>query len=66
MEQTDGDMVSREGSSRPPYLVSTLGMFIIDQFRFEDEVTGEDLGDRGLGNQIGGGGTYFAIGARMW
>lgn len=47
-------------------LVSTLGMFIIDTFRFEDEQTGANLGDRGLGEQIGGGGTYFAIGARMW
>lgn len=49
-----------------PCLVGTLGMFIIDQFRFEDEKTGEDLGDRGLGTHIGGGGTYFTIGARMW
>ncbi|PWN34368.1 Ribokinase-like protein [Meira miltonrushii] len=46
-------------------LVSTLGMFIIDTFRFEDEQTGASLGDRGLGEQIGGGGTYFAVGARM-
>lgn len=47
-------------------LMSTLGMFIIDTFRFEDEQTGADLGDRGLGEQIGGGGTYFIIGARIW
>lgn len=47
-------------------LLSTLGMFIIDTFRFEDEHSGANLGDRGLGEQIGGGGTYFAIGARMW
>lgn len=49
-----------------PCLVGTLGMFILDQFRFEDEETGKDLGDGGLGWQIGGGGTYFAVGARMW
>ena len=60
---TDG---GRQSEGQPPCLIGTLGMFIIDQFRFEDEQTGEDLGDRGLGNQIGGGGTYFAIGARMW
>lgn len=59
MDQTDGET----GST---CLISTLGMFIIDQFRFEDVMTGVDLGDRGLGNQIGGGGTYFAIGARIW
>jgi hypothetical protein len=53
------------GRNGAPCLVSTLGMFIIDQFRFEDEVTGEDLGDRGLGNQVGGGGTFFACGARL-
>lgn len=47
-------------------LISTLGMFIIDTFRFEDEEFGTNLGDRGLGEQIGGGGTYFAIGARVW
>lgn len=46
--------------------IATLGMFIIDTLRYEDTITGEDLGDRGFGEQIGGGGTYFALGARMW
>ncbi|UZJ52116.1 hypothetical protein CBS101457_001436 [Exobasidium rhododendri] len=49
-----------------PCQVGTLGMFIIDEFQFEDEVTGDNLGDQGMGSHIGGGGTYFAIGARMW
>lgn len=53
-----------EGSKQP--LVGTLGMFIIDTFRFIDASTGQDLGDKGRGEQIGGGGTYFAVGARMW
>lgn len=39
-------------------LVSTLGMFIIDDIRLED---GEEM--RGL---IGGGGTYVVAGARLW
>ncbi|PWN51756.1 hypothetical protein IE53DRAFT_409938 [Violaceomyces palustris] len=47
-------------------LVASLGMFIIDVFQYIDPLTGEDLGDRGRGEQIGGGGCYFAIGARMW
>lgn len=46
--------------------VATLGMFILDTFRYEDEQTGQDLGDHGKGEQIGGGGTYFAVGARIW
>lgn len=41
-------------------------MFIIDTFRFIDPVDGRDMGNKGLGEQIGGGGCYFAIGARMW
>lgn len=53
-------------ASAPETWAATLGMFIIDIFRFEDPQTGQDLGDRGLGDQIGGGGTYFAIGARVW
>lgn len=65
-EEEGGKEELGEASSQTPCLVSTLGMFIIDQFRFEDEVTKQDLGDKGLGHQIGGGGTYFAIGARMW
>lgn len=41
-------------------------MFIIDTFQFLDPATGADLGNKGLQDQIGGGGCYFAIGARVW
>lgn len=43
-----------------------MGMFIIDSFRFIDPIDNRDLGDKGLKEQIGGGGCYFVIGARMW
>lgn len=46
--------------------LGTMGMFILDTFRFIDAVDGRDLGDKGMEEQIGGGGCYFAIGARMW
>ncbi|KAK0570054.1 hypothetical protein OC861_000361 [Tilletia horrida] len=49
-----------------PCRLATLGMFIIDEFQFIDPVTGADEGDHGLGDQVGGGGTYFTIGARVW
>lgn len=62
----EGDKKQDKAGDAASCLVSTLGMFIIDHFKFEDEETGRDLGDKGLGHQIGGGGTYFAIGARMW
>ncbi|KAI0676919.1 Ribokinase-like protein [Trametes maxima] len=42
----------------------SLGMFIIDEFSFADE-NGNPTG-RTLAPQIGGGGTYAAIGARIW
>ncbi|PFH52685.1 hypothetical protein AMATHDRAFT_2075 [Amanita thiersii Skay4041] len=42
----------------------TLGMFIIDEFSFMDK-DGNPSG-RTLAPQIGGGGTYAAIGARIW
>jgi len=42
----------------------SLGMFIVDEFLFEDE-DGNPTG-RSLDPQIGGGGTYAAIGARIW
>lgn len=49
----------------PPRL-ATMGMFIIDEFQFLDPTTNQDLGNRGLQDQIGGGGCYFAIGARVF
>ncbi|KAF9646979.1 Ribokinase-like protein [Thelephora ganbajun] len=42
----------------------SLGMFIVDQFLFEGE-DGNQTG-RSLDPQIGGGGTYATIGARIW
>ncbi|KAL1744386.1 Ribokinase-like protein [Schizophyllum fasciatum] len=42
----------------------TLGMFIIDEFRYQDE--GKPLPDKKGDSQIGGGGTYAAVGARIW
>jgi hypothetical protein len=42
----------------------TFGMFIIDEFSFADEqgkLTGKTVAP-----QIGGGGTYATIGARIW
>ncbi|CAO1619898.1 unnamed protein product [Sympodiomycopsis kandeliae] len=47
-------------------LFGTLGMFIIDTFKYIDALTGQDLGDQGRGERIGGGGTYATIGARIW
>ncbi|KAF7776378.1 hypothetical protein Agabi119p4_4771 [Agaricus bisporus var. burnettii] len=45
-------------------LFVTLGLFIVDEFEFKDE-NGEPTG-KTLKSQIGGGGTYAVIGARMW
>ncbi|KDQ09966.1 hypothetical protein BOTBODRAFT_36590 [Botryobasidium botryosum FD-172 SS1] len=42
----------------------TLGMFIIDTFEFRND-DGE-LSGKTIAEQIGGGGTYCAIGARVW
>ena len=39
-----------------------MGMFIIDTFQFLDPTTGQDLGSKGLEDQIGGGGCYSRIG----
>ncbi|KAJ1026133.1 hypothetical protein NDA18_003792 [Ustilago nuda] len=47
-----------------PIKLATMGMFIIDTFQFIHHQTGKDLGNKGLPDQIGGGGCYFAIGAR--
>ncbi|GAK64701.1 ribokinase-like protein [Moesziomyces antarcticus] len=63
--QPDASGSAVSGSAAPIQL-ATMGMFIIDTFRFIDPRTGQDLGNRGLEDQIGGGGCYFAIGARMW
>jgi len=43
---------------------TSLGMFIVDEFEYRDargELTGQSKAP-----QIGGGGTYAAIGARIW
>ncbi|KAJ3485052.1 hypothetical protein NLI96_g5240 [Meripilus lineatus] len=42
----------------------TLGMFIIDEFTFLDDI--KNHAGRTADPQIGGGGTYATIGARMW
>ncbi|KAN0065105.1 hypothetical protein ACQY0O_001601 [Thecaphora frezii] len=52
--------------SPPPPMLATLGMFILDTFSFLDPVTSQPLGDHGLGVQLGGGGLYFCIGARLF
>lgn len=49
--------------SKPPHFV-TLGLFIIDEFSFADE-NGTPTG-RVVAPEIGGGGTYAAVGARIW
>ncbi|KAL0949572.1 hypothetical protein HGRIS_009621 [Hohenbuehelia grisea] len=50
-------------TSSGPHFV-TLGMFIVDEFAFADE-DGRPTG-KIAAPQIGGGGTYAAIGARIW
>ncbi|KAI9333536.1 hypothetical protein DFJ73DRAFT_799257 [Zopfochytrium polystomum] len=59
---------STSPSSAAP-LVATVGMFIIDTFRYERDDGGVHVVDEGVAPvppQIGGGGTYFAVGARVW
>jgi len=51
-------------STEDPPLFVTLGMFIIDEFLFMDE--DGDASGKIVAPQIGGGGTYAAIGARIW
>lgn len=41
------------------YVVSTLGMFIIDDFELDGR-------ESTLQSQAGGGGLYAALGARVW
>lgn len=50
----------------PPHF-ATLGMFIIDEFSYTDQ-DGNPLANppKSLEPQIGGGGTYAAIGCRIW
>ncbi|KAK7061558.1 Ribokinase-like protein [Favolaschia claudopus] len=43
----------------------TLGMFIIDEFVFLDDA-GNPIATQPIAPQIGGGGTYASIGARLW
>lgn len=43
------------------YAVATLGMFIIDDFQLD-----ADQGQQALQSQVGGGGLYTALGARVW
>ncbi|KAJ7068095.1 Ribokinase-like protein [Mycena amicta] len=45
-------------------MFTTLGMFILDEFAFADEL-GKPTG-QSVPSQIGGGGTYAVIGARIW
>ncbi|KAJ7368102.1 Ribokinase-like protein [Mycena albidolilacea] len=47
-----------------PYF-ATLGMFIVDEFAFLDEA-GNPTPTQPMAPQIGGGGTYACIGARVW
>jgi hypothetical protein len=47
-----------------PYF-ATLGMFIVDEFAFLDEA-GNPTTAQPMAPQIGGGGTYACIGARVW
>lgn len=63
LPKTAADPLSMAVSS--PRLAS-MGMFIIDTFQFLDPTSGQDLGNKGLPDQIGGGGCYFAIGARVF
>ncbi|KAI0721829.1 Ribokinase-like protein [Cerioporus squamosus] len=56
-------MASDDANSKHRAFVS-LGMFIIDEFSFADE-NGKPTG-KTLPPQIGGGGTYASIGARIW
>jgi len=49
-----------------PCHFATLGMFIIDEFAFLDEAGNPTAATKPMPPQIGGGGTYACIGARMW
>ncbi|KAH8924535.1 Ribokinase-like protein [Atractiella rhizophila] len=47
-------------------LVCTFGMFILDQFRYEDICPSDASVNDRITEQIGGGGTYTTVGARMF
>ncbi|KAI0921496.1 hypothetical protein AcW1_004545 [Taiwanofungus camphoratus] len=55
-------MSNRDNDERPHFV--SLGMFIIDEFSWHDE--NDRPTGRTLSPQIGGGGTYASIGARIW
>ncbi|KZT12947.1 Ribokinase-like protein [Laetiporus sulphureus 93-53] len=57
-------MVGPDSIDTDGKVLVTLGMFIIDDFEFNDE-DNKPTG-RILPPQIGGGGTYASIGARIW
>lgn len=47
--------------------IGTLGMFIMDHFHYlKSDGTPEDPPDRGLTAQVGGGGTYVAVGVLLF
>ncbi|KAG8691794.1 hypothetical protein FRC11_009559 [Ceratobasidium sp. 423] len=60
---SNGDVREVVSYRMPKHFVS-LGLFILDEFEFLD-VTGNPTG-KTLPTQVGGGGTYAAIGARIW
>ncbi len=57
-------MSTRDSADRAPApRLASLGMFIIDTFRFTDEHGAvEQPEDRGWGEQIGGAGPYAIVG----
>ncbi|CAE6522159.1 unnamed protein product [Rhizoctonia solani] len=63
-ERLFGDLVNSVTSYKMPKHFVSLGLFILDEFEFLD-TTGKPTG-KTLPTQIGGGGTYAAIGARIW
>lgn len=64
MSAAEKSSTNEQPSMASPIKLATMGMFIIDTFQFFEPRTGKDLGNKGLPDQIGGGGCYFAIGAR--
>ena len=45
--------------------ITSLGLFILDEFEYRTP-DGQLLRKSERGSEIGGGGTYFIIGARIW